>query len=360
MTEPASSTLAALRREIGRNATRARNGVKLFTGGEFAPEYPTPSEVIWTNGKASVRRFTRDTPATYRTPIVAYLGLVGQPYVFDLYKGGSIAQMLMDRGFDVYILNWGVPTAFDRHNTLETYVGGYLPEALGAIRRESGSDTVNALGYCMGGLMSVYALAAMPDLPINALVTLASPFDWSDLGPQIDAIRDGKLTLDDLADETGNVPPSVITESFRVRKPTSDLVNYANLWQNLWNDRYVEGYQAIGRFLRDHIPLARGVAEQMVNDWVRDNAFATDRLRFDGRRITLADVRTPTLGVIAERDDIAPLASARAIADILPNAPVETLQIDTGHVSLFAGREAVKVVMPQIFDWIADHSEARS
>ena len=360
MTEPDGGSLAALRREVSRNATRARNGLKLVTGGEFAPPNPTPSEVIWSNGKASVRRFRRDTPARYATPVVAYLGLVGQPYIFDLYKGGSIAQMLMDRGFDVYVLNWGVPSALDSCNTLETYVGGYLPEALDAICAEAAAPSVNALGYCMGGLMSVYGLAAMPDLPINALVTLASPFDWSDLGSQIDAMRDGKITLDDLVDETGNLPASVITESFKIRKPTSDLVNYANLWQNLWNDRYVEGYQAIGRFLRDHVPLARGVAEQMLEHWVRENAFVNDSLRFDGRRISLADVRTPTLGVIAERDDIAPLASARAIADILPNAPVETLQIDTGHVSLFAGREAVKVVMPQIFDWVADHSEERS
>ncbi|GAC1377466.1 MAG: alpha/beta fold hydrolase [Acidimicrobiales bacterium] len=357
MVDPDGGAIATLRREVARNATRARNGVKLVAGAEFAPRHPTPSDVIWTNGKARVRRFRRDSPARYATPIVLYLGLVGQPYVFDLYKGGSIAQMLMDRGFDVYILDWGVPTELDVHNTLETYLGGYLPKALEAICNESGAPDVNAMGYCMGGVMSIHALAAQPDLPINSLVTLAAPFDWSDMGAQTNAIRDGKLTLDDLADTNGNLPASVIVESFKVRKPTSDLVNYANLWQNLWNDQYVEGYQAIGRFLRDHIPVARAAAEQIVAHWMRENAFMTDRLRFDGRPVSLADIRTPVLGVIAERDDIAPLASATAIGDILPNASVEKLQIDTGHVSLFAGRQAVKIVMPQIFDWIADHSE---
>ena len=357
MTEPGGGALATLRREVARNATRARNGVKWFAGAEFAPLHPTPSEVIWTNGKASVRHFARDTPAKYATPVVAYLGLVGKPYIFDLYKGGSIAQMLMDHGFDVYVLDWGVPTELDTHNTLETYIGGYLPKALEAICAESGSPSVNVLGYCMGGVMSVHALAAQPDLPINSLVTLAAPFDWSDMGAQANAMRDGKITLDDLVDHTGNLPASVIVEGFKVRKPTSDLVNYANLWQNLWNDEYVEGYQAIGRFLRDHVPVARGAAEQIVQSWMRENAFVTDRLRFDGRRLSLADVRTPVLGVIAERDDIAPLLSAAAISDVLPNAPVEKLQIDTGHVSLFAGRQAVKVVMPQIFDWVAEHSE---
>ncbi len=357
MAEPSGGTIAGLRREVERNATRARNGVKWFAGAEFAPPNPTPSEVIWTNGKASVRRYIRDTPARYTTPVLAYLGLVSKPYVFDLYKGGSIVEMLMDRGFDAYVLDWGVPAAVDARNTLETYLSGYLPDALDAVCDAAGATSVNSFAYCMGGMMTVHALAAEPDLPINSLVTLASPFDWSDMGSQVKALQDGKIELRDLLDDTGNLPASVVVESFKTRKPTSDLVNYANLWQNLWNDQYVEGYQAIGRFLRDHIPVAGGVAQQMVDQWMRDNAFATDRLRLNGHSVSLADVRTPVLGVIAERDDIAPLASAGAISDILPNAKVDKLQIDAGHVSLFAGRQAVKVVMPQVFDWIAAQCE---
>jgi polyhydroxyalkanoate synthase len=205
--------------------------------------------------------------------------------------------------------------------------------------------------------MTVHALAGQPDLPLNSLVTLASPFDWSDLGSFVNAVRDGRITLDEIVDETGNLPGSIIRESFKRRKPTGDIVNYANLWQHLWDDRYVEGYQAINRFLSDHVPIARGAAEQILGQWLHDNALMTDRLRFNGRRVTLADVRTPVLGVIAKRDDIACEESTTTLEVILPNAPVELLKIDSGHVSLFAGRQAVKVVMPRVFNWIAAHSE---
>ena len=360
MTEPSGGAIASLRREVARNATRARNGVKWFAGAEFAPPHPTPSDVVWKKGTASVRHYKRETPARYATPVLAYLGLMSRPYVFDLYKGGSIVEMLMDRGFDAFVLDWGDPTAMDSRNTFETYLGDYLPGALEAVCDSAGTTSVSSFAYCMGGVMTVHALAAQPDLPINSLVTLAAPFDWSDMGAQVNALRDGTIALSDLLDDSGNVPGSVVVESFKVRKPTSDLVNYANLWQNLWNDQYVEGYQAIGRFLRDHPAVAGAAAEQMVQQWIGENAFMTDRLRLGGRRLTLADVRTPVLGVIAERDDIVPLASAAAIGDILPNATVDKLQIDAGHVSLFAGRQAVKVVMPQIFDWIAAKSEETS
>jgi polyhydroxyalkanoate synthase subunit PhaC len=352
-----TGVLSAIRREVERGAVRARNGVKYFAGGEFAPEHPTPSEVIWRQGKAHVRHYRSESPRRFQQPVIAYLGLVGRSTIFDLYTGGSIVEMLMEWGYDTYVLDWGVPDELDAGNTLETYLKRHLPAALDAVCAESGCDDVTSFGYCMGGVLTVHALAAQPDLPIRNVVTLASPFDWSDLGSFVNAMRDGKLKLDELLDETGNVPGSIIRESFKRRKPTGDIVNYANLWQHLWDDRYVEGYQAINRFLSDHIPLAYGAAQQILDQWLADNAFVNDRLRFDGRRVSLADIDAPVLGVIAQRDDIASEESTSVLADILPNADVELLKIDTGHVSLFAGRQAVKVVMPRIFEWIEAHSE---
>jgi len=206
---------------------------------------------------------------------------------------------------------------------------------------------VKIVAYCMGGLMIVQGLAAQQPLRVGGLVTLASPFDWRHLGSTIDAVREGKIKPEDMLDHTGNVPGPVLVQGFKRLKPTSDLVNYANLWQNLWSDRYVEGYQAIGRFLTSHGPMPGGVLRQVVKQWMVDNGFVTDRLRFNGRRVSLANVRVPVLGVVAEKDDIAPPESTMPMVEALPNADVEILRVDAGHVSLFAGRQAVTVVMPQ-------------
>ena len=78
--------LASLRRDVARNAARARNGVKWATGSEWAPLNPTPSDVIWRRGKAHVRHYRRDTPPRYSVPVVAYLGLVGTVLTFPLYS----------------------------------------------------------------------------------------------------------------------------------------------------------------------------------------------------------------------------------------------------------------------------------
>ena len=340
--------LAGIRKEIERNVVRTRNGIKWVAGTQFAPKHPTPSDVVWSDGKAELRRYRRDSPPRLQPPVVAFLGLVGQSYVFDLYKGGSIVEMLMDWGFDAYVMDWGVPDELDAGNTLELYLQHYLPRALESACEASGTDEVNILAYCMGGCMMMQGLAGQAPLPVRAMVTLASPFDWRHLGATTDLIREGKITPEDVLDDTGNIPGPLISQSFKRLKPTADFVNYANLWQNLWNDKYVEGHEAIGRFLTTHGPLPGAVFRQVVDQWTLDNAFMNDSLRLGGRHASLDNVRCPVLAVIAEKDDITPLESATPIVDILRNAEVQTLQVDAGHVSLFAGRQAVK---PEFRSW---------
>lgn len=349
--------VGSVRREIERSALRARNGIKYVTGGEWAPLAPTPSDVVWRDGKVELRRYRRSRPARLGPPVLCFLGLVGRAYVFDLWKDNSIVALLMEAGFDAFVLDWGEPDEDDAVNTLETYLQGYLPGAIRALLDESGADEVSVIGYCMGGNLALHGLAAQPDLPVRNLVVMATPVDFRHLGPLIDALAEGRIEPRSVLDATGNVPGSLVRQSFKLRKPTGDLVNYANLWQHLWRDDYMEGYQAIGRWLADHIPVPGALFLQVVEQWLTGNGFVEDRLRLGGRRARLGDIRIPTLAVIGERDDIVPQAATAPIADILTGTTVELMKLDAGHASLTSGRKAVKVLLPQVCDWLARHSE---
>lgn len=354
---PGLPGLDGVRKDLERNALRVRNGIKWAAGAEFAPPAPTPSDVVWSEGGLELRRYRRDSPATYATPLLSFLGLVGRSYVFDLWQGNSIVQLQMDAGFDAYVLDWGVPGELDANSTLETYLQGYLPRAVRALLADSGSRDLNLLTYCMGGCMALHALAAQPELPVRSLVTMATPVAFGNLGPLIDALRHGDIDPDDVLDDTGLLPGSVVRESFKSRKPTGDLVNYANLWQNLWNDDYMEGYQAIGRWLHEHIPLPGALFRQVVAQWLQGDGFVTDSLRLGGRRAPLENITMPVLAVVATRDDITTEEATTPIVDALAGTAVELMRVDAGHASLFSGRKAVKSVMPGVLSWIAHHSE---
>lgn len=354
---PIPDVLGDVRREVERNAARARNGLKYLAGAEWAPVGPTPSDVIWEQDKVQVRRYRRDDPAPLGPPVLAFLGLVSRAYIFDLWKGNSYVQRLMDAGFDAFVLDWGVPDELDADNTIDTYVEGYLPRAIRAVLRETGADEVSVIGYCMGGNLALLGLAADPDLPVRNLVTMATPVDFAHLSPLADTLRDGRLEPEAIIDEAGNVPADTIGTFFKVRKPTADLVQYANLWQNLWNDEYMEGWQAMGRWTREMVPFPGAAFRQMVHQWLRDNAFLEGTLRVGGRAVSLGDIRMPALVVIALRDDIVPQPSAAPLPGMLTGAQVDVLELDAGHASLNTGRKAAKVTVPRILEWLAAHSE---
>lgn len=349
--------LSGVRREVERNANRARNGIRYVAGSEWAPVGPTPSDTVWQEGKAHVRRYRRDTPAPLGPPVLLFLGLVSRSWIFDLWEGNSYVQRLMDAGFDAFVLDWGVPDEQDAVNTMETYVEGYLPRAIKAVLRETGAEDVNMVGYCMGANLALLGLAAQPELPVRNLVTMAAPIDYDQLSSIADPLRDGRIKADELLDETGNVPASVIGRFFTVRKPTADLVQYANLWQNLWNDEYMEGFQAMGRWSREQVPFPGAAFKELAELWLGDNAFFNDRLRVGGRKVSLGDIRVPTLAAIAERDEIVPIASATPITDRLTGTHVDVLSLEAGHASLTTGRKAAKVTVPRVLGWLTDHSE---
>ena len=83
------------------------------------------------------------------------------------------------RGFDVYLIDWGIPSAADRSMRLHDYVCG-LHEELSStfVCRERGSPKLNLLGYCMGGTMSAMFTALYPELDQD-LTLLAAPIDFS-------------------------------------------------------------------------------------------------------------------------------------------------------------------------------------
>lgn len=85
-------------------------------------------------------------------------------------------------------------------------------------------------------------------------------------------VREGRLDPEDVVDHTtGNVAPGAVENAFRRLKPKAEYSRYANLWQHLRNDDYVEGYQAMGQWTRDHVPFPGAAFRQTVEQPVRAN-----------------------------------------------------------------------------------------
>ena len=356
LTEPAD-VVARVRRDVGRNLLRARNGVKYVAGIDRPQVGQTPKEVVWRRDKAEVWRYhPRPEGPTGRTPVLIVMSLVSRSYVLDLTPGASFVAALRDAGLEPYLLDWGVPDEREAGNGLATYVEEMLPAAIEAVRRSSGSEQVHLLGYCYGGVLTLLLGAARPDLPVASLVTMATPVDFERMGMFGRMFERGRLDPEDVFDDTGNVPPEVIRNAFRVLKPTSDLNQYAMLWEKLWDSRQMEGFQVMAQWADDHVPFP-GRAFRETVELMRDRAFVQDRVRLDGRPLSLQDVRWPLLNVVATKDHIVPCAAALPLADLVGSSETETLELPAGHVGLVMGKSAASTTLPRIVDWLRRHDE---
>lgn len=344
-------------RDVGRNLARARNGVKHLAGIDRPQVGQTPKDVVWRADRAELWHYRRepDGGATTATPVLIVMSLISRSYILDLHPGASFVAALRDAGQDVYLLDWGVPDERDAGNDLRRYVDELLPAAVAAVLEDSGQPGLNLIGYCYGGLLSLLLGAAHPELPVHAVVTMATPVHFAGLGLFGRMFTDGRLEPDDVLDDTGNVPPEFIRTAFRVLKPTADLAQYAVLWDKLHDDRQLAGYQAMSQWTRDHIPFP-GAAFRETVGLMRDEGLMNDRLHLGERRVTLKDFSWPLLNVVAQKDHIVPCAAATPVCELVGSAQTRTLELPAGHVALVMGRAAAATTIPAIEAWLREHA----
>src|SRR6476646_5117272 len=349
--------LQRLNRDVERSVLRARNGVRYVRGTHRPTLGATPKDVVWRSGKAELWRY-KGGDRRYGPPVVIVHSLVSRSYILDLRPGNSLVEYLTAAGLDVFMLDWGVPDELDADNDLERYVDFYIPRALAAVRRETGQSEVTLAGYCLGGVMAALYAAAHEDAPVRNLILMATPLDFDEMGAMVALLREGRLNPDELIDDTGNVPADALYSGFYMLSPTTEVAQKATLLDNLWNDEFVEGFQAMAQWSRDHVPFPGAAFRQLVEELVRKNVLMTGSIRLGDRRVDLADARGNVLNAMAERDGVVPPAAVEPVMDLIGDpARREELRLPGGHVTFGTGRSAVKHTMPRLTGWIIDHSD---
>jgi polyhydroxyalkanoate synthase len=349
--------ITRVQRDVERSALRARNGVRYVRGTHRPKLGVTPKDVVWRRGRAQLWRYRNDD-VRHGPPVVIVHSLVSRSYILDLRPGSSLVEHLVAHGLDVYMLDWGVPDERDADNTLERYVDVALPRALAAVRRLSGCREVTLAGYCLGGIMAMLYAAGHRDAAVRNLVLMATPIDFGAMGPMVAALREGRLDADDLLDETGNVPADALYSGFYMLAPTTEIAQKATLLEHLWNDEFVEGYQAMATWTRDHVPFPGAIFRQVVEQLVRQNALMTGRIRLGGRVVELAGVRADVLVAVAERDGVVPAAATEPALELVGDPRRrDVLRLPGGHVTFGAGKAARTHTMPLLTDWITAHGD---
>lgn len=312
------------------------------------PVMTSPSEVVWRQGRASVRLYRPSRAAATGPPVLVVHAVVTRPWILDLLPERSIVGALADAGHDVYLLDWGDPGRGDSRQGLTAHAE-VLRDVVEGLAGRSPTGTVHVVGYCMGATLALAAIGAWGAGPIASLALVAPPVDTHVPGGMAGLVTQRWLTPVLVVDNDGCVPAAVVREAFHVLSPGVLRAALVRLRRRRHPEfRRVSGALARWAWEQRRVP---GELFFDVVDLFRDNALVRGTLTLGPDRVDLARVTMPTLVLVTDRDHLVPIASSLALTRHVPHA--EVVRCPSGHVSMLMGRESRTVLIPALEDWLA-------
>ncbi len=357
MTAPAPELTVEqrVRQEIERTIQRSIKGLEYISTGDPAVGL-TPKDTLFQKGTLKLYHYRPQSDEVYRVPVMLVMSLVSKPYILDLTPGQSLVEFLVKRGFDVYMIDWGVPRPEDARLRLEDYVLDFIPDCAERVMRDSGEDELSIVGYCMGGQLSTMYAALHPDGPLKNLACFTTPVDANGMALFRQWTDKRYFDVDRVVDTLGNVPPELLYASFDMLKPAARVAKNITLWDNLWNDEFVKSYRMFDRWAADQIPFPGETFRQITKDMMWDNKFVKNEMEIGGKRVDLGNIQVPFLHVVAEHDHIVPYEAAKPLVPMVGSQDKKEVMLKGGHVSLVAGGNAIYRLWPQLDSWLGERS----
>ena len=343
--------------EEHKNVLRAVHALERLFLGPLTPTVRTPHRIAFMWEKGDLIHYQSRKRPRFHTPLLIVPPLMVTPTIFDLRPGHSFVEHLVDRGFDVFLIDFGVPTDEDVTQTISDYVLEILPDAAEKVCELTGRNEISMLGWSMGGIfIDIYSALVGKDGPVKNIVTLGSPIDFSALFPFNIMAKLAEWPLMKVIDRIGNIPPALTRNGFKLLKPIGQVKRYINLAVHLWDREWVAGFETIDRWVDDFIPYPGATFKEFLSNYVIDDKLRRGEIVLGERRVDLKAIECSFCIVSGLADKVAALQSVEGIADMVSSADIEIIQAPVGHIGLIAGSKAQKTVWAPVADWL----EARS
>ena len=336
-----------------------------FVFGHVGDLAPTPSTVIDEGPQRTVRRYrSRRKRAAPHAPLLLVPPLAAPASCFDLRRGCSLAEHFVGLGYPTYLVDYGAIAFSDRQLGLEHWVEDVLPNSVRAVSEDAG-EPVQLVGWCLGGIMSLLALAAEPELPVKSAALVASPFDFTQVRMMapirpIAEFTGGRLGTA-LYRAMGGVPEPLVRAGYQLAAIDKYLLKPLTLARNLHNRDFLAQIEAVDDFTNSMLAYPGRTFGQLYQRFFIVNEHPGGRLELPERTIDLGDVHVPVLSVAGENDGIAPAAAVHHIAELLPNSPQVRLETAPGgHLGVLTGRAARRTTWTYLDEFLGDVAESQA
>jgi polyhydroxyalkanoate synthase subunit PhaC len=280
----------------------------------------TEGAVVFENEFFQLLEYKALTDKVYEKPFLMVPPCINKFYILDLQPENSLIRYATAQGHRTFVLSWRNPDQTMAGKTWDDYIEHAAIKAIEVVQEITGADTINALGFCVGGTILATALsvlAARGEKPVESVTLLTSLLDFSDTG-----------ILDIFIDETsvkyreaemgkgGLLKGKDLASTFSFLRP-NDLV---------WN--YV-----VGNYLKGETPPPFDLlywnsdstnlpgpfyAWYLRNTYFENNLIKPGKIAVCGEKIDLGLLDMPVYIYGSREDHIVPIGGAYASTQILP------------------------------------------
>jgi len=147
----------------------------------------TPGEVVFRNELFELIHYAPTQKQVHERPLLIIPPCINKYYILDLQPANSFVRHAVDSGFDVYLVSWKNVGEDQKATAWDDYLEAGVLTAIDEVRAHARVETVNALGFCVGGTILACALgvlAARGELEdfVHSATYLTTMLDFSEPG----------------------------------------------------------------------------------------------------------------------------------------------------------------------------------
>jgi polyhydroxyalkanoate synthase len=315
----------------------------------------TPRELVYKQDKVEVYHYRPEGRDVVPVPLVVVYALVNRQYMMDIQQDRSLFKKMLDRGIELYVVDWGYPSKADKYLTMEDYIVGYMNDVVDFVRDRAGVDKVNVLGVCQGGTFSLIYSALFPK-KVRNLVLMVAPVDFD--------TRDGLLNVwaqvldaDLMVDVLGNIPGEFMNLGFLWLRPFQLILDkYVGLLDNIDDPAIVQNFLRMEKWIFDSPDQAGETIRQFIKDLYQGNKLVKGKLMLGDRRVDLKKVTMPLLNIYGEQDHLVPPHCSCCVDELVGSRDVTTRAFPLGHIGMYVSSRAQTDLAPTVADWLITRS----
>src|SRR6056297_3324857 len=294
----------------------------------------TEGSVVYRNEMFELIQYAPRTETVHRTPLVIFPPWINKFYILDLKPQNSLIRWIVDQGYTLFVVSWKDPDPTYRDVGMDDYVEEGFLTAIDEVKKITGEDQVNAIGYCIAGTTLSLTLALMQkrkDKSVKSATLFTTLTDFSDQGEV------GVFLSDDFVDgiereveQNGVLSAFFMSRTFSFLR-SNDLI-YGPAIRSYMMGEAPPAFDLL-YWNGDSTNLPARMSVEYLRGLCQNDTFAQDGFEICGETVKIRDVKVPVCAVACETDHIAAWKSSYNGVRQMGSKSKTFILSESGHIA---------------------------